>query len=317
MASEEMHPLPEADPKLAGESVETGKGDRYHIKVSNAKGYLCHIHMESNYECPPEWLFAIFTNPDNTGVFRDIKKRGKRKVLELDPAGRKIVEVEQIGEAKVLFKSREFTTLLKVDEDARNPEELRTAFTLIRSDILSRFNGCWSLAPIRNKEGTEVIGTAATLEQDILPAGAPAFLKHVPLVGGALRSICVRAVKRMVEDLDAVLDRVKKGTPLDDILKPPQPVASHVLDDFSDGEEEGDVSEAPASGHTAGIPETHSASSSVAAEAKAAGLKSASAPADGQQVSRGEKEGHEEAFWDRQSWPNSPTKQQREGQVPS
>ena len=46
MASEEMHPLPEADPKLAGESVETGKGDRYHIKVSNAKGYLCHIHME-------------------------------------------------------------------------------------------------------------------------------------------------------------------------------------------------------------------------------------------------------------------------------
>ncbi len=30
-------------------------------------------------------------------------------------------------------------------------------------------------------------------------AGAPAFLKHVPLVGGALRGICVRAVKRMVE----------------------------------------------------------------------------------------------------------------------
>ena len=30
---------------------------------------------------------------DNTGVFRDIKKRGGRKVLELDPAGRKIVEV--------------------------------------------------------------------------------------------------------------------------------------------------------------------------------------------------------------------------------
>lgn len=30
---------------------------------------------------------------DNTGIFRDIKKRGKRRVLELDPAGRKIVEV--------------------------------------------------------------------------------------------------------------------------------------------------------------------------------------------------------------------------------
>lgn len=26
-------------------------------------------------------------------MFRDVKKRGKRKVLELDPAGRKLVEV--------------------------------------------------------------------------------------------------------------------------------------------------------------------------------------------------------------------------------
>lgn len=43
------------------------------------------------------------------------------------------LQVEQIGEAKVLFKTREFTTLLNVDEDARNPEELRTGFTLIRS----------------------------------------------------------------------------------------------------------------------------------------------------------------------------------------
>ena len=53
MASEEMQPLPEADPKLAGESVETGKGDRYHIKVSNAKGYLCHIHMEVLHQLSP------------------------------------------------------------------------------------------------------------------------------------------------------------------------------------------------------------------------------------------------------------------------
>ena len=30
-------------------------------------------------------------------------------------------------------------------------------------------------------------------------AGAPAFLAHVPILGGALRGICVRAVKRMVE----------------------------------------------------------------------------------------------------------------------
>lgn len=38
-------------------------------------------------------LDGVWVGADNTGVFRDIKKRGKRKVLELDPAGRKIVEV--------------------------------------------------------------------------------------------------------------------------------------------------------------------------------------------------------------------------------
>ena len=42
-----------------------------------------------------------------------------------------------------------------------------------------------------------------------------------------------------VQDLDAVLARVEKGTPLEDILSPPRPVASHVLD-FSDEEDDND-----------------------------------------------------------------------------
>ncbi len=33
----------------------------------------------------------------------------------------------------------------------------------------------------------------------LLGVGAPAFLAHVPILGSALRGICVRAVKRMVE----------------------------------------------------------------------------------------------------------------------
>ena len=38
-------------------------------------------------------------------------------------------------------------------------------------DILSRFNGCWSMHPILNEEETHVVGTRAVLHQDILPAG--------------------------------------------------------------------------------------------------------------------------------------------------
>lgn len=38
-------------------------------------------------------------------------------------------------------------------------------------DILSRFNGCWSMHPILNEEETHIVGTRAVLHQDILPAG--------------------------------------------------------------------------------------------------------------------------------------------------
>ena len=60
-------------------------------------------------------------------------------------------------------------------------------------DILSRFNGSWALHPLRSEDGSAVVGTAAVLEQDILPAGAvtlsplkPYHLAHpdaVPQVG--------------------------------------------------------------------------------------------------------------------------------------
>ena len=38
-----------------------------------------------------------------------------------------------MGEARVLFKTRRFSTFLHVDEDGRDPDNLVTSFTLIRS----------------------------------------------------------------------------------------------------------------------------------------------------------------------------------------
>lgn len=64
------------------------------------------------------------------------KKAGFHKVASVwQERSRSCMElqVEQIGEARVLWKKREFTTLLSVDEDERDPSELRTAFSLIRS----------------------------------------------------------------------------------------------------------------------------------------------------------------------------------------
>ena len=33
------------------------------IQVSNASGHLCHIRSVATYNCSPETLFKIFTNP--------------------------------------------------------------------------------------------------------------------------------------------------------------------------------------------------------------------------------------------------------------
>ena len=148
--------LPPVPAGLAGTSA--AQKDHYTLSVSNAAGYLCHIHLEAHYDCSPETLFGVLSNPgapciwllfpcvltlielqtsngsyclacaivlelqtavctalhaltvgelqsvksyfikqsvcaDNTIVFRDLKRVSSRRVLELDPSGRKVIEV--------------------------------------------------------------------------------------------------------------------------------------------------------------------------------------------------------------------------------
>lgn len=45
-------------------------------------------------------------------------------------------------------------------------------------------------------------------------AGVPAFFKHLPVVGNALRGISIRAVKRMVEDIERVIVANENGVNL-------------------------------------------------------------------------------------------------------
>ena len=46
---------------------------------------------------------------------------------------RRVVEVEQVGESKVLMFHTTFTTEVRVVEDDSDPQRLRTEFELIRS----------------------------------------------------------------------------------------------------------------------------------------------------------------------------------------
>jgi hypothetical protein len=70
------------------------------------------------------------------------------QVVESSP-GFKRVEVEQVGELRVMWISRAFKTYLDVTEDCRDPECLKTDFTLLRSvSVLRRRDGGWGVGDI-------------------------------------------------------------------------------------------------------------------------------------------------------------------------
>ena len=65
-AREELSPadggeLPAAHAGLAGTSA--AHKEHYQLTVSNAAGYLCHIHLEARYSCSPDLIFRILSNP--------------------------------------------------------------------------------------------------------------------------------------------------------------------------------------------------------------------------------------------------------------
>ena len=48
----DLEHLPKAPNHIAGESIDRDESGRYDIKVSNASGYLCHIHLEVHTYTP-------------------------------------------------------------------------------------------------------------------------------------------------------------------------------------------------------------------------------------------------------------------------
>lgn len=190
----------------------------YSLTVSNGpRGHLARIRCVSHFPVAPEVIFAVLTNPDNSGVFRDVADCCSRKILSEEREGSGkcvVVEVEQLGKVRLggpgqLGKEVTFRTRLRVTEDARAaPERMTTRFELLHSDVLSTFDGTWTLEPRRGEDGGKTVTTVATLEQDVTPRGVPRWLKFVPLAGGAVKRACAGAVRRMVEDLARVADAV-------------------------------------------------------------------------------------------------------------
>ncbi|KIY98537.1 hypothetical protein MNEG_9427 [Monoraphidium neglectum] len=109
---------------------------------------------------------------------------------------------------RIMWLERTFTTLLRVEEDSRVPDCLVTTFDLVRSDVLSKFHGSWHLRPITDPQTGEVVGCKGELHQDVLPRGVPTFLSHLPLLGGLLRGASLNTIRRLVDDMKALVERV-------------------------------------------------------------------------------------------------------------
>ena len=253
--SDETSTSTSADPttSISGENdtVVAEAASNYSLAVSNGpRGHLARIRCVASFPVPPEVIYAVLTNPDNAGVFRDVADCSSRKLLieEKEPQNAllRVVEVEQLGKVRLLGREVLFRTKLRVTEDARaGPGRLSTRFELLRSDVLSTFDGTWTLEPFEEEGGGSgdcvMITTRATLEQDVTPKGVPRWLKFVPLAGGAVKRACAGAVRRMVEDLAAVADAVfREGKSLESVLEDCRRRAK----EGKEGKEEGEKKEA-------------------------------------------------------------------------
>ena len=99
-------------------------------------------------------------------------------------------------------------------EDASDPARLVSAFRLLRSGVLSAFDGEWVLTPAAGDAAT----TTCLLTQDVTPRGVPPWLRRVPVVGGAVKGACARAVERVLADLARVADAVAAGEGVEEVL---------------------------------------------------------------------------------------------------
>ena len=200
----------------------------------------------------PSVLFAIFAHPNNSALFRDIKCVRNRKILQESP-GLRVVEVDQIGELKIMKARREYTTRMTVTEDSRDPNNQTIEFRLLQSNMLAKFTGSWSFSPLDGNQGC-----AGFLSQDVLPKGIPPAMAKLPLIGRILRRISIRAIERLMEDTNAAVAEIAKtmstrGTSMNQALDSlcgqsgehsnHQDIKSFAIEDDSDDEDDSDITD--------------------------------------------------------------------------
>lgn len=161
-------------------------------------------------------VFMLFTNPDNSSIFRQIDKTIKHNVVRETDELRE-VEVEQESTVGALWFKATFTTALNVVE---RKDRLESSFSLARPGMMANFAGHWQLsnwtggqdvsAAMPSGKPGDAAGSAEAADEDLSPRDAnvpvgqclmyleqdvaPAIAKRVPgMFHGILRRVCANA----------------------------------------------------------------------------------------------------------------------------
>lgn len=192
----------------AGDGTLSSKGPHYVVEVSQA-GHSLNIDLQAFFPVAPRVIYSVLTNPDNTGVFRDIQKLGARRVVHEQP-DQKVVEVEQLSSIGFGWFKKTFRTTLRVEENSETEGYLFTKSELVGSDLLREFTGVWELTPC---EMDGVSGCVARLQQQATPKGTLALVERM------LKQAMLVTSKRMVEDLQSIAAEVVSGVTIEEVLR--------------------------------------------------------------------------------------------------
>lgn len=226
-------PEPEQERK-AGKfpTVESWNDADCKLEVTQPEGWMCKVRLQTKIHLPPDELFDLLTQPDNSGVFRNIKALKSRKIIEDDRRGRQVIDIEQEAKWRFLCFGGTFSTKLFVHQNRPTRE---IGFKLKESGMMKRFEGTWNIRPFNQEaldesfgfnhrqgqhwsagpmhafqgfqkrmRGGRVAETASllTLEQSVCPnAIPPKALEKI------LKGIAARQVRNLIEDVRREVDR--------------------------------------------------------------------------------------------------------------
>eukprot|EP01024_Parvocaulis_polyphysoides_P062429 TRINITY_DN7138_c0_g2_i1.p1 TRINITY_DN7138_c0_g2~~TRINITY_DN7138_c0_g2_i1.p1 ORF type:complete len:391 (+),score=65.27 TRINITY_DN7138_c0_g2_i1:77-1174(+) len=161
------------------------------------------VRVSGQLDMTPMQTFRVFTNPDNSKVFRDVESIVSRKVLQSD-SDVKVVEVKQRARWRILFFQGFMVSHLIVKEE---PRKGKINFRLAQPGLMKKWEGEWRLVN-DGKNGTKV-----SLHLEVSPSFVPPFLT------GLLRALTSGSTKRFIQDVQKV-DRLfqQGGRTLDEIL---------------------------------------------------------------------------------------------------